>query len=218
MKIFNRSGDSKVNRMSTNERLSQKEKELIAVGVPVAVGCQPCTTHHFKAVREAGVTEAEIRQAVDDALCVRNNATKIMTGLAEKHLGNGSEAKEPCCSEKSLIGELVSIGTALAVNCTTNLETHLQAARTAGATDHQIQTALGIARNIKKVAGEKAEAAVKAATQPGASVETEAAGGCDDDCGCNDDNGSKAGSIVQENTKQERVPAVADAAQPCGCG
>ncbi len=201
--------------MSTNGRLTQKEKELIAVGASVTAGCQPCTIHHFKAVREAEATEAEIRQAVDDALCVRNNATKIMTGLAEKHLGNGDVAEEPCCSEKSLLGELVSIAAALAVNCTTNLETHLQAAQAAGATDHQIQTALGIARNIKKVAGEKVETAVKAATQP---IEAKADSDCDDDCGCNDDNGTQAGNVVQESSKQERVPASAAAAQPCGCG
>jgi AhpD family alkylhydroperoxidase len=144
--------------MSTNGFLTQKEKELVAIGASIAAGCQPCTAHHFKAVRQAGATEAEIRQAVDAALCVRNSATKIMTGLAEKHLGNGHAVEEPCCSSKPLIGELVSVGAALAVNCATNLETHLQAARTVGATERQIQTALGMARAIKKVAEQKAEA------------------------------------------------------------
>jgi hypothetical protein len=77
---------------------------------------------------------------------------------------------------------------------------------------------LGIARNIKKVAGEKAETAVKAATEPVAPVETEATGGCDDDCGCNDDNGSQAGNVVQESSKQEPVPAVAGTPSPSTSG
>ena len=148
--------------MSTDGILTQQEKELIAIGASIAAGCQPCTTHHFKAVRQAGATEAEIRQAVETALGVRNSATKIMTGLAEKHLGNGGSVEEPRSSSKSLVGELISIGAALAVNCATNLETHLQAAQTVGATDRQIQTALGVARAIKKVAEEKAEAVTTA--------------------------------------------------------
>ncbi len=182
--------------MSTNGILTQKEKELVAIGASIAAGCQPCATHHFKAVRQAGATEVEIRQAVDAALGVRNNATKIMTGLAEKHLGNGRAVEEPCCSSQPLIDELVSIGAALAVNCATNLETHLQAARNVGATDRQIQTALGVARAIKKVAEQKAEAIITAVAKQqivetaetvaelARPVEAEAPGGCGDGCGC----------------------------------
>lgn len=166
--------------MPINGALTQKEKELVAVGTSIAAGCQPCTAHHFKAARAAGASEEEIRQAVDGALCVRNSATKIMTRLAEKHLGNGHAAEEPCCSEKPLTGELVSVGAALAVNCTTSLETHLRAARAAGATDRQIQTALGIARAVKKVAGQKVEAVAEAAATDAA----EGSESCTDDCGC----------------------------------
>ena len=154
-------------------------------------------------MRQAGATEAEIRQAVDAALCVRNSATKIMTGLAEKYLGNGRAVEEPCCSSKPLVGELVSIGVALAVNCTTNLETHLQAARTVGATERQIQTALGVARAIKKAAEQKAEAittavakqkvvvAAETAAKLAGPVEAKAPGGCDDGCGCNESAGTQ---------------------------
>ena len=177
-------------KMST-ENLTQKEKELIAVGVSIAAGCQPCTAHHFKAVRAAGAKEEEIRQAVDDALCVRNSATKIMTALAEEQLGNEPVVEEePCgCDAKPLIGELVSIGAALAVNCKSSLETHLKAARAVGASERQIQTTLGLARSIRKVAGQKAEVVVDTGN---AKAEDE----CDDDCGCNDD---KPGAVQNES-------------------
>ena len=33
-----------------NERLSRKDKELVAVGVVVAAECIPCTQYHMKAV------------------------------------------------------------------------------------------------------------------------------------------------------------------------
>jgi len=210
--------------MSTHGILTQKEKELVAIGASIAAGCQPCTTHHFKAVRRAGATEAEIRQAVDAALCVRNSATKIMTGLAEKQMGNGHVVEEPCCSSKPLIGELVSIGAALAVNCTTNLETHLQAARTVGASDRQIQTALGLARAIKKVAEQKAEAIttpvarqkveVAAATvaELAGLVEAESDGGCDDDCGCSE----TAGSQQEDASEDCRSSGSGNATEPAG--
>jgi AhpD family alkylhydroperoxidase len=167
--------------MSTNGRLTRKEKELIAVGASIAAGCQPCTAHHFKAAREAGATEAEIRQTVDEALSVRDRATKIMARVAEKHLGNEAPLDEQQASSKPLMGALVSIGAALAVNCTTSLEAHLQAVRAAGATDRQIQTALGIARNIKKVAGEKVEAVAKVVAEP-TEAKTDDGGGSS--CGC----------------------------------
>ena len=140
-------------------------------------------------------------------------------------------------SSKPLIGELVSIGAALAVNCTTNLETHLQAAQAVGATERQIQTALGVARAIKKVAEQKAEAITTAVTKQkvvvaaetvaklAGPVEAEAVGGCDDDCGCNETNGSQHADASQDrsssglgNTAKPAGVAVGSANEPCCCG
>ncbi len=166
--------------MPANGILTQKEKELVAVGASIAAGCPPCTAYHFQAARAAGAGEEEIRQAVDDALCVRNNAAKIMAELAEKHLGGAPASDVPCCSEKPLIGELVSASAAFAVNCVTNLETHLASARRLGATEHQLQTTLAVARMVKKVAGQKVEAAVETAT----AAPAKASDGCAEDCGC----------------------------------
>jgi AhpD family alkylhydroperoxidase len=217
--------------MSTDGSLTQKEKELVAIGASIAAGCQPCTTHHFEAVRQAGATETEIRQAVDAALGVRHSATKIMAGLAEMHLGNGHLVEEPCCSSKPLIGEVVSIGAALAVNCVTNLETHLQAARQGGATERQIQTALGVARAIKKVAEQKAETITAVVAKQEVVVvteivvEAEAPGGCDDGYGCNETAGRQHADVSQDrdsrgagNPTEPAGVAAGSAKQPCGCG
>lgn len=182
-------------KMPVNGALTQKEKELVAVGASIAAGCQPCTAYHFRAARAAGAGEEEIRQAVGDALCVRNSAAMIMSGLAEKHLGNGHAAEEPCCSEKPLIGELVSASAAFAVNCVTNLETHLASARRLGASERQIETALGVARAVKKVAAQKVEAAVEMAAAP-----AKASDGCADDCGCHAGEGQPI-QAVKESTE-----------------
>jgi len=164
--------------MSTNGLLTEKEQELVAVGASIAAGCRPCTAYHVRAARTAGADEGEIRQAVNDALDVRRSATASMARLAEKQLGGVLGPDATNGSEKSLIGELVSVGAALAVNCVTNLETHLTAAWQLGATARQIQTVLDIARSVKSMAGKKAEAAIAKAAE-----ESQV---CADDCSCHD--------------------------------
>ena len=179
--------------MSTNGLLTEKEQELVAVGASIAAGCRPCTAYHVRAARVAEADEGEIRQAVNDALDVRRSATASMARLAETQLGDAPESDAMSCSAKPLIGELVSISAALAVNCVTNLETHLTAAWQLGATVRQIQTVLDIARAVKSMAAKKAEAAIaKAAEENNV---------CADDCGCHD-------------AQSQPSPATAG----CGCG
>ncbi len=66
--------------------LHPKEKELTAVGISVTTGCKPCTDYHIDAVRKAGATEEEIRQAVADALHVRRNALAVIAGLFKREI------------------------------------------------------------------------------------------------------------------------------------
>ena len=145
--------------------LTEKEQELVAISASIAAGCQPCTWYHFRVARAAGAGDEEIRQAVSTALDVRANAAKVMAGLAEKRLGGVLESDTLNDPKQSLIGQLASVSAAYAVNCVTSLEKHLDAARALGATDHQIQTVLGIARAVKNMAGQRVEAAAAKATQ-----------------------------------------------------
>jgi len=133
--------------------LTPDEKELTAVGISVAAGCRPCTSYHLKEVRKTRSTEDEIRQAVIDAVCVRNSATEIMRrhGL---ELGDVDREGPDCgCSgETTRIGELVSIGAAFAVNCSANLAKHLQASQTVGVTEDEVSAIAELAVFIKKMA------------------------------------------------------------------
>ena len=144
--------------MSSIAVLTEIQQELIAVGVSVAAGCKPCTAYHLKAARAAGATDEEIRQAVHDALDVRQSATEIMARLVSKLLGNTPESGASSPAEKSLTDVLVSSGAALAVNCSTSLEAQLNVAQQMGATDYQVQLTLTIARAVKNMAGQKVEA------------------------------------------------------------
>ncbi len=167
--------------------LSERDQEIIAVGASVASGCLPCTKFHVRAASASGAGESEIRQAVRDATRVRREAAEIMAGAGGlPPEGPSGQAADPA---PSLLGELVATSAAYALNCTTGLARHMKAARSLGATDDQILTAIKIACAIKDVAGQKAKSA--AGEFFGATEEDLAACDCDgeesgepDETGC----------------------------------
>jgi AhpD family alkylhydroperoxidase len=133
--------------------LTPKERELVAVGASLAAGCQLCADYHFKKVRKAGATDEEIERAMTDAIAVRDSARKIMerhglTLLGRKLRGKGSETPGEVVGT-TRITELVSIAAAFAVNCTSSLEKHIEAARSIGVADDEIQSVVDLGRFIK---------------------------------------------------------------------
>lgn len=155
-------------------RLSQKEKELVAVGASVAAGCIPCTQYHVKEVKAAGATMEEITQAVDAALCVKGSTRGIMEKVAYDVLGLPKEEQPSCCAGPTdRMKELVSIAAAVAVNCPTSLHKHVAAGRTVGVRDNEIQLVVGLAKMIRGKAAEKVDDAIKELSAP-VSVQAEA--------------------------------------------
>jgi AhpD family alkylhydroperoxidase len=73
--------------MPNEIELNQKEQSLIAIGVSVAAGCQPCTAYHVKAARTAGACDRSIALAVETALAGRKSATVAMDERAERCQG-----------------------------------------------------------------------------------------------------------------------------------
>lgn len=143
-------------------RLSQKEKELVAVGASVAAGCIPCTQYHLKEVRVAGATTTEITQAVDAALCVKGSTRGIMEKVAYDALGVPKEEQPSCCAGPTdRLKELVSIAAAVAVNCPGNFHKHVTAGRTVGVRDEEIQLVVGLAKMIRSKAMEKIDEVAK---------------------------------------------------------
>jgi AhpD family alkylhydroperoxidase len=138
--------------------ITPKERELAAVGVSVASGCKPCTNYHIKAVREAGASDDEIRQAVADALRVRASATSMMESHALSRLGEGEQPDSAVISgETSRVKELVSVGAAFGVNCVSNLKRHLAAAETVGISQEEVAEIVRLAAFIKERAASHVE-------------------------------------------------------------
>ena len=142
--------------------MNAKEKELIAVTVSVAAGCEPCTQHHVKAAREVGGDDGELRQMIETALSIRERASQRIGAIAWRELGAAAEF--PRCGSGTpaqKLGALASAAAALAANCGAGVPGFLAVARGAGATGQDEAVALVIARQIKNVAAEKAEDAAR---------------------------------------------------------
>jgi AhpD family alkylhydroperoxidase len=146
----------------TKERaMETREKELIAVAVSVAAGCEPCTEYHVKAAREAGAEEAELARMIETALSVRERATRRMAAVAWGEVGIAAETIScGCAAPRQRIEALAAAASALAANCGSGVRGFLAEAAKAGASERDGEVALGIARRIKKVAAEKSEDAV----------------------------------------------------------
>jgi AhpD family alkylhydroperoxidase len=144
--------------MPANDVLTGKERALISIGASVAAGCQPCTAYHLKAARAAGACERSVALAVETALTGRNSATTASYEWAGRCQGDRPEIDADFRAQKQLIAELTSIAVAVAVNSVPDFERHLAAAREGGARLEQIQSAIDIARRIKRTAEEKLDA------------------------------------------------------------
>ena len=137
--------------------LALNEKELAAVGISVAAGCKPCTDYHVQKALTSGTTDDEIRHAIKDAACVRESALKIMKAHGLNHLGDAIVDAGCGCEDTNRIKELVSVGAAFAINCTTNFEQHMMAAKKLGITDIELKELVKLAGFIKGKAASHVE-------------------------------------------------------------
>ena len=148
--------------------ITVKERELAAVAISVASGCKPCTNYHVKAVREAGASDEEIKRAVADSLSVRKSATNFMKAHALARLGQeGSHSDADGPDSTNRVRELVSVGAAFGVNCTSNLKEHLAAAETVGISQAEVAEIAKLATFIKERAASHVERLVRTPEKKG---------------------------------------------------
>ena len=159
--------------------ITSKEKELAAVGISIAAGCKPCTDFHVKKVRELGASNAEIKQAMSDALSVRRGATDIMEAYGFAHLGGpkpteGSER----VGATDRVKELVRIGAAFGVNCVSSMKIHLEAAESAGISHDDISAIVKLSAFIKGKAASHVERLAESLEKPEAAYGQEVSACC----------------------------------------
>ncbi len=75
--------------------------ELVAIGAAIASHCEPCFKYHYDQARKLGVSDLDMRYAVDLAQKVKDTPARAMLNLAERYLGPATQetkaAASSCC-------------------------------------------------------------------------------------------------------------------------
>ena len=77
--------------------MDEKLKEMIAIGASVTANCIPCIRYHFAKAREVGVTDTEIKAALQVGRMVRKGAAQKWDEEIDVLLSAASGAKNAGC-------------------------------------------------------------------------------------------------------------------------
>lgn len=72
-------------------------EELIAIGAAVSAHCQPCLTYHVASARGLGLTEADIRTAMEIGQRVGEGAQAAMRRFADNVAAGPTAEARGCC-------------------------------------------------------------------------------------------------------------------------
>lgn len=75
-------------------QLNPRERELVALGAALASNCIPCIDHHIPLARKLGLTNFQIREAIELADQVRQVPAKNVLAAAKLALDDASEKRE----------------------------------------------------------------------------------------------------------------------------
>jgi alkylhydroperoxidase/carboxymuconolactone decarboxylase family protein YurZ len=85
--------------------MEERTSILICIGAATAANCIPCFEHFFGKAQEAGLTDEEIREAVDLAsqvkkgahMALRNSISKVMSQEKKYSLPCEKPTNRSCC-------------------------------------------------------------------------------------------------------------------------
>ncbi len=138
-------------------QLEQRDKELAAIGSAIGCNCRPCVDHHIPKGREAGLSEAELAEAVATARAVRDQGIELLAPRIDELLGHGGEGGrvEPApVIETSRADVLVCLGASVGVNSHPLVERHIVAALEFGLTPAEVAAAIKMAGYVQNRASE----------------------------------------------------------------
>ena len=136
--------------------LEQQDKELAAIGASIGCNCRPCIEHHIPAGREAGLSDADLTEAVATARAVRDEAIALLAPRVDELLGVGRIAPSgpATVAETSRSHLLVSLGASVAANSHQLLQRLIAAALELGFSATEVATATKMASYVQNHARE----------------------------------------------------------------
>lgn len=86
---------------------TEQVAELVAIGAAIAANCEPCFKYHYDQARKLGVSNTDMRRAVDLAQMVKDTPARAMLDIAQRYLGpqvlpHAEVKASPCCSTASV--------------------------------------------------------------------------------------------------------------------
>lgn len=96
--------------------IDTKTKELVALGSSIAANCQPCLKYHLKIAKDSGVTEEEIKDAIEIARFVKSKSAIVMDEFTEEIFSGSKKSSEKSCQERRLESSNVCCGSNSEVN------------------------------------------------------------------------------------------------------
>jgi AhpD family alkylhydroperoxidase len=136
-------------------QLEQREKELAAIGAAIGCNCRPCVEHHIPAGRAAGLSEAELADAVANARGVRDDAIKLLAPRIDELLAGGSVRSAPALlGESERAHALVALGASIGANSHPLLREEIAAALEIGLSIAEITAAVRMAGHVQRRASE----------------------------------------------------------------
>ena len=173
--------------MTANEQpLSLEQKELVAVGASIGVGCHPCVDHHLKVGAEAGLDGDRLLAAVTSAERAKAEAAVRIGDHVRERLG-------PSLATPAMLSPLeealVSLGAALGTNDLTNIKRQFRlAAELGGASRQQLEQAIAgahtVQENALRIHRREAERLLEALVTPVAVPAPVDEASSEDGCGC----------------------------------
>lgn len=86
--------------------LSLRDRELVALGAALASNCVPCIEFHVPAARKAGLSDAEIAEAIALADKIRQvPAGKVLDAAQAQLATSGAPAAATACAPTSAGGK-----------------------------------------------------------------------------------------------------------------
>lgn len=73
-------------------QLTPRERELVALGAAMGSNCVPCIEHHIPEARKIGLTDLQIREAIELADSVRQVPARKVLDTAMQALGEALSA------------------------------------------------------------------------------------------------------------------------------
>ncbi len=86
------------------DKLSERDRHLVALGASIGCNCIPCTVYHLKECKSNGVTDDELAEAIEVSNVVKDVPRNNVTQTAYRQLKDrpGSDAAaDPKCGDKS---------------------------------------------------------------------------------------------------------------------